>query len=79
MVRKQAGDARRLEAGMIAYFEGETKEMRTRMETLPKNSLLRRFIGQEVDLRERRAKQWKDNPSGLVEEPFKEIKDYTGL
>jgi hypothetical protein len=74
---RPAENARRFEAQMMSDFERHTKAIKADMHALPEGSMLRRFISQEVDLRERRLRQWKENPSGIIKEPLKEMKDYS--
>ncbi len=56
----------KLELEMMAGFERETRRLKDEVEKMPEG-LGKKLLGQEVDLRERRLQQWKDNPSGEPE------------
>ena len=68
----------------IVNFGQETIRLRRELERLkqdpdPPNSrkLLIRVTEQEVDLRERRIKQWVENPSGKPKDPLKPVTEYS--
>jgi hypothetical protein len=67
-----------LEADMMRTFEAGTKELIAERDMLrgAGNDLMVELLGQEIDLRERRLRQWKDNPSGEPEDPFGTLTEY---
>ena len=72
-IRKQKPTA--LDITMVRTFEAETARLRTDVSKM-RPGLARSLLAQELDLRERRLRQWKENPSGRPEEPFKSVTGY---
>ena len=53
----------KIDLQMMRTFEAGTNGLKADVAKMPLG-LARRLFEQEIDLRERRLRQWKDNPSG---------------
>ena len=62
---------------LIGPFERDTADLQKHVDTLPPDGLLRKLLLQELDLRRRRAEQWRKNPSGVPKHPLRQVKGYS--
>ncbi len=61
---------------LIIPFERDTKILEKQILEI-KDPFAKKLLQQELDLRKRRLKQWKENPDGEPKgEPLQSVKDY---